>query len=131
MYFFRTEDGTVFLVTDNGMAPITQPSHYVLFQRIFNSYPGVDTFNAAERDIVRSYIHAASSADDAETARILAALAALPKPSVDPAPIVAAVKEAIAAQGVEVDFAPVLAAIESVNANIDDQPVEFEITPKE
>lgn len=131
MYFIRTQDGTISLVTDNGIAAITQMSHLDLFKRLFASYPSWDTFNTIERDIMHGYIKAANTADDAETAKILAALAAVPKPVVDNAAIIKAVQDAIAAQDVVIDLEPVLTAIEAVNANIDDQPTEFVLTPKE
>lgn len=130
MHLLRTQDGTVTLVTDNGMANITQGSHLTLFERLLKSYPGFDTFNTAEREIMHGYIKAANTSDDAETAKILTALSQV-KPVVDVSAIQDAIVAAIKAQGVEVDFAPVLAAIEAVNVNIDDQPTEFVLTPKE
>lgn len=129
MYFMRTLDGTIYLVTPAGMVGIASQSHLALLQRLVNSYPSWDTFNAAERDIILGYLHGANTADDAQRAEILNAVANV-KATVDTAAIIAAVGDAIASQGVEVDLAPVLAAIQSVNDNIDDQPTQFTVTPK-
>lgn len=130
MHLIRTGDGKVFLVTSNGMAHITSPNHLALVERVLNSGPGsYASMSEAERVIVRTIIHAANTSDDAETAKLLQALGQV-KATVDTAAIVGAVERAIAAQGVEVDFAPILAAIAQVNENIDDQPTQFEITPK-
>lgn len=53
--------------------------------------------------------------------------------TVNPTPIVDAVKAAIAAQGVTVDFGPLESRIREefakVNANIDDQPTTFKVIP--
>jgi hypothetical protein len=56
MYLLRITSGEVYLMTSRGRVQLTHPSHIVLFQRMFNAYPGFDTFNAAERDIMTSYI---------------------------------------------------------------------------
>lgn len=134
MHLMRTLDGKVWLVTPNGMVHITHPEHLRVIQRILTSAPGTyDVFNEVERAWVVSYLNAANSSDDAETAKILAALAAskTAPATVDTSAIVKAVQDAIAAQGVSVDLDPVLEAIRAVQANIDDQPTEFVLTPKE
>lgn len=136
MYLLRTTDTKVYLVTANGMVGISSIAHLKLFERLFDSYPRWDTFNSAERDIIRSYIHAASTSDDIETAKIIAELGKI-KPTIDLAalvtPLAAAVRSAIAEQGVEVDFGPVFAALEAtagdIKDRIDEQPVEFTIKP--
>lgn len=61
VYFERNVQGTVFLSTEIGSAPIAQPSHLALFQRDFAAYPGWDTQLDVERDIKQSYKNAANS----------------------------------------------------------------------
>jgi hypothetical protein len=78
MYLLRTTDTTVYLVTSGGMAPIASGAHLALINRMFAAYPGADTFNALERDIIHGYIKAAYTADDAETERIIAAIREIP-----------------------------------------------------
>jgi len=60
MFLMRITSGEVYLITSRGKVQLTHPSHIVLFQRMFKTYPDFDTFNAAERDILTSYILRAS-----------------------------------------------------------------------
>lgn len=113
MNLMRTIDGTIWLVTNNGMAPIKTLAHLELLQRVIKGAPGAfETFHDAERLAVLGYLHAASTADDAERDRVLAALANV-KPILDPAPVVEAVRAALAATGVQVDADKVAIAVET------------------
>lgn len=113
MHLMRTTDGTIWLVTSNGMAPIKTLAHLDLIQRVIKGAPGTfETFHDAERLAVLGYIHAANTNDDAETQRILAALGNV-KPILDPAPVVEAVRAALAATGVQVDADKIAIAVET------------------
>lgn len=113
MNLMRTTDGTIWLVTSNGMAPIKTLAHLDLIQRVIKGAPGTfETFHDAERLAVLGYIHAANTSDDAETQRILAALGNV-KPILDPAPVVEAVRAALAATGVQVDADKIAIAVET------------------
>jgi len=116
MYLMRTVDGTISLVTDNGIAHIRAVPHVQLFERLFKSYPSMDTFNQAERDIMMSYIYGASQGDDADFAALAKKLDAI-KVTVDTAAISKAVTDAVlkqvAEQGVQVDNAAIAAAVDA------------------
>lgn len=100
MYLFRDTNGTIWLYTPNGRVGITALSHVALFTRMFNAYPGYDTFNQAEADIVFSYIMAASQNDDAEFKAVLNGLG---KITIDEPAIIAAIDKAL--EDVSVDAA--------------------------
>lgn len=113
MNLMRTTDGRVWLVTSNGMVHVKDPAHLGVLQRVLKAAPGsYDTFNEVERLWVVGYLNAANTSDDAETQRILAALAAV-KPIVDPAPVVAAVKAALATVGAGATTDQIAAAVEA------------------
>lgn len=89
--------GTIWFYTSNGRVGISTPAHVTLLSRLIASGANYQNFYGAELDIIFGYIVAASVADDAETAKILAAIAAK---TIDPAPVAAAAAVA-AAKAVE------------------------------
>lgn len=122
MHIIRTTDGEIGLMTDNGYARIPNVPQVQLFERMLRAWPNIEEFNARERDEMRAVIHAANTADDAETERILARLEALPPATVDAAALADAVSESVSAllaeQGVEIDAMPIIAAIREATAAI-------------
>lgn len=67
MYLFRTTNGAIWLFTDQGRVHIRTTHHVTLFQRMFRTFPNMDTFNATERDIVWNYILAARRDGESNT----------------------------------------------------------------
>lgn len=117
MYLMRTVDGTISLVTEDGIAHLTSMQTVNLLQRMFRSYPNYDTFNAAERDLIMGAIAGAQDFDDAQTAQLLAAINNV-KITVDTAAITEGVVTAIglylAEHGVEVDTDGIATAVDGV-----------------
>lgn len=121
MYLYRdVQNGGIYLVTPNGRAGINAPAHVTLIQRMFKSYPNYDNFYGSELDIIYGYILAAQQGDDAETAKVLKAIA---DKQIDTAAIAAAaaagaakgVEDALADQDitVEIDYDKITADVEA------------------
>lgn len=92
MYLLRDLNGTIWLYTPNGRVGIGSPAHVEIIQRMFNSYPNYVNFNAAETDIVFSYIKQASQNDDAEFKAVMESLG---KITIDEDAIIAAIETAL------------------------------------
>ena len=120
MYFLRTVDGTVNFVTEAGWEPIKSIQHWDLLTRFVKAFPGADTFNAAERDIIYSYITMARDITDAQYNELKAGLANI-KVSVDSVVIgqavAAEVAKYLAENGIEVDEAAIAAEVDKVLAD--------------
>lgn len=107
MYFLRTTDTTVNIVTDTGFEPIQSPQHLNLLQRFVKAYPSFDTFNAAERDIILFYIAASRDFDDAQFRELRDGIANI-KVTVDSATIAqqvtSEVSKYLADHGIDVNY---------------------------
>ena len=104
----HVNSGKTYFYTSNGRAEVTSAAHVTLLQKFIASGNTVPAYETSELNLLTAYVTAASTADDAETDRILAAINAK---TIDTAPIAAAAAAAAAA-GVQ-------KALEDANIEVD------------